>query len=189
MPFKSFRENRYYAVLEKIVIFTRKPRSLRNYSPDIETKQLIITSKLFDAIPENQFNIFHSLPKSLLINRVTGNFTLVEYKDGIVKIWFWKGLLILSFLYQGRGYNVALILSSWSGNRDRDWNISKHFKIVVLQNCHYVKSVQIRTRKISVFGHFSHSVSLYFTILKHLAFQVKERVTDKNPKVFFELIK
>ena len=86
MPFKSFRENRYYAVLEKIVIFTRKPRSLRNYSPDIETKQLIITSKLFDAIPENQFNIFHSLPKSLLINRVTGNFTLVEYKDGIVKI-------------------------------------------------------------------------------------------------------
>ena len=81
----NFRKNCHEAVLEKIVkavlhkifIFTNQPRSPKNYSPDIETEQCI-TSENLDAFAKKQFNIFHSLPKGLLINRVTGSFTLLE---------------------------------------------------------------------------------------------------------------
>ena len=83
----NFRKNCHEAVLEKIVkavlhkifIFTSQPRSLKNYSLDIETKQCI-TSENLDALAKKQFNIFHSLPKSLFINRVTGSFTLLEIR-------------------------------------------------------------------------------------------------------------
>ena len=101
-----------------------------------------------------QFKKINLRPKSLLFKKVNGTSTLVEYKDGIVNKWFLKGLLILSSLYQGRGYNTGIILWSWSQNRDRDWDIREHFKIVVFQNCRRVKSIQIQSFFWSVFSPF-----------------------------------
>ena len=101
-----------------------------------------------------QFKKINLRPKSLLIKKVNGTFTLVEYKDGIINKWFLKELLILSSLYQGRGYNIGIILWSWSQNRDRDWDISEHFKIVVFQNCRCVKSIQIQSFFWFVFSPF-----------------------------------
>ena len=101
-----------------------------------------------------QFKKINLRPKSLLFKKVNGTSTLVEYKDGIVNKWFLKGLLILSSLYQGRGYNTGIILWSWSQNRDRDRDIREHFKIVVFQNCRRVKSIQIQSFFWSVFSPF-----------------------------------
>ena len=80
-----------------------------------------------------------------------------------------------SFLYKQRRYNYGLIFAIYLTKIA----IELYFQILKYLNndSHCVKTVQIRTRKYSVFGHFSHSVKKHLLLIY---FEICEtKVIDK----------